>query len=83
MKRFTQMGLFSIIREPSQSNFDASLLNNAYDEFAQLLLTEGMDAPNKLVFHQTLCCTHAELTSLRSFWMRKEEKKCNNYPVFG
>lgn len=74
MKQFTQMELFSIIGKSSRSNFDASRLKNAYDEFACRLLSEGIATPDKPAFHQTLCYTHAELTSLRSSWMRKVEK---------
>ncbi|KAA6318090.1 hypothetical protein EZS27_031854 [termite gut metagenome] len=75
MKQFIRMRLFSIIGEPSQSNFDASQLNSAYDEFACRLFSEGIAGSNKLAFHQTLCYTHIELTGLRRLWIGQAEKK--------
>jgi hypothetical protein len=82
MKQFTQMRLFSIIGESSQSNFDASQLQNAYDEFARRLLSDGIAIPDKLAFHQTLCYTHAELTGLRRPWRGKTGKKQRSQFVF-
>ncbi|GHT01759.1 hypothetical protein AGMMS49525_03420 [Bacteroidia bacterium] len=83
MKQFIETKLFLLAKEFSQNNHSPSTWENAYDEFAHFLLSEGIETPDKLHFHQTLCYTHAELTSLRSSWMREVEKKRIHYPVFG
>lgn len=76
MKRFTQTEFILLVKDGSKTNIRLSVLERAYDAFADRLFTESSGASDRITFHQSLCYTHAELTGLQCLLTNEPEKKC-------
>jgi hypothetical protein len=79
MKRFVKTSFFNTLKETSQKGIytDAKLLENGYDRFAMLLLSEGAAATDRAAYRDTLVYTRTELSSLTGI----PKKKCGNYSL--
>jgi hypothetical protein len=67
MKHFLSTNFFLLLRDAAQkgTEMDTQVLETEYDAFAGLLFSETALSPDKAVFHNTLCYTHAEFASLQ------------------
>jgi hypothetical protein len=86
MKQFTQLTktkFFLMMQEKQITNTRFSTWEKAYDEFVDVLFTESAVATDMTVFHQTLCYTQVELTSLQNHKNGEIEKKHRPLFVFG
>lgn len=63
MKRFTSTEFFRALWEASQKGIeaDAQVLENGYDEFVMLLLSEGTACTDKTTYYRSLAYTRLEL----------------------
>ena len=77
MKKLVLTKFFRTLREASQTGIDADgvTLQNEYDDFAELVFSEGKAATDKHDYHDTLIYTRAELSGLLT---GVSGKKCSN-----
>ena len=75
MKRLFETNFFSLIRDFPLSDFDASSLKDAYDEFVNTVFTERSNTSCMDVFYNSLCYVQVELKSLRKQPINLVEKK--------
>jgi len=79
MKRFTKTKFFRLLKD--EKGIQLPVLAKTYDDFAEALFAATIAAKDKLFYHNVLCYTRAELTSLQK--SGGLEKKCANSPLFG
>jgi len=77
MKQFIKTKLFLALQEASQKSIDLDnrALQKWYDEFAQLLFSEGAAFTDKAAYRNVLVYTRVELAGL----IKGAGKKCGNF----
>ena len=73
MKQFTETKFFRTLEKISQKGItvDIQILQNEYDEFVLLLLSENVAPANKATFFNSLVYTRAELVGLTEVLEKK------------
>jgi hypothetical protein len=82
MKQLIKTRLFLMIEESSQTGYNSSTWQDAYDEFANILFTATNLERNKITFYHILCYTHVEFSSLHTQLAHGLEKKCFSGSLF-
>jgi hypothetical protein len=75
MKQFIQTKFFLLINGTSIADIHPSVLDNAYEEFAEVVFAKTAGASDRVVLHQSLCYIKAEFMSLQRQLTNKFGKK--------
>jgi hypothetical protein len=81
MKRLVKTKFFLLIKEAPKTDLCPVAVEDAYDEFADVLFAESTSTEDKVVLHNLLCFTRVELESLHHQLTDLSKKKRNNCPA--